>query len=114
MDLIKWEDENGAPQEIRVFSKVAHKWSLMASTLGFSPGEIDSIRRSHPNSDYDCVTTMLGQWFDDAVSLPYAQIYPKSWQGLIKLMEDSQVGEVAKELNTVLCSRRNSVKGNLI
>ena len=30
VDLIKWEDENGVQRELRIYSKIAHKWSEIA------------------------------------------------------------------------------------
>jgi hypothetical protein len=56
---------------------------------------------------------MLGRWFEDARSLLNAGRYPKSWQGLINLLEDAELGEVAEELKKALSSPQNSVRGNL-
>ena len=35
VDLIKWEDENGVKRELRIYSKIAHKWRQIATQLGF-------------------------------------------------------------------------------
>jgi hypothetical protein len=40
-------------------------------------------------------------------------MYPKSWEGLINLLEDAELGEVAEELKKALSSPQNSVRGNL-
>ena len=113
VDLIKWEDENGVKRELRIYSKIAHKWRQIATRLGFELGEIESIRKNYPFDDNDRVTAVLRWWFDNARNLPNASRYPKSWQGLINLLEDAELGEVAEELKKALFSPHNSVRGNL-
>ena len=112
VNLIKWRDDNGVPKELQIYSRIAHKWDVIASQLGLEPGEIKSIRSNYFD-DHDRVTDMLRRWFDDARSLPNAKSYPKSWDGLIELLKDARLSEVAEELHTALSSTHNSVKGNL-
>ena len=59
------------------------------------------------------MTAILRHWFDNAGRLCNAKMYPKSWQGLINLLGDSELGEVATELHKALSSPRNSVRKNL-
>ena len=113
VDLIKWEDENGVKRELRIYSKIAHKWRQIATQLGFELGEIESIRKNNPFDDHDRVTVVLGRWFDNARNLPNASRYPKSWQGLINLLEDAELGEVAEELKRALSSSWSSVRDYL-
>ena len=51
--LIEWKDESGATRKLKIYSKIAHKWNVIASLLGFELGEIDSIMKNYPFSDYD-------------------------------------------------------------
>ena len=101
VDLLKWEDENGVIRELKIYSKIAHRWRQIATQLGFELGEIDSIEENH-HRNHSRVTAVLSQWFDNAVNLPNASQYPKSWLGLINLLEDAELGEVAEELRTAL------------
>ena len=113
VDLIKWKDENGGERELRIYSKIAHRWRQIATRLGFELGEIESIRKNYPFDDNDRVTTVLGRWFENARSLSNARRHPKSWQGLINLLEDAELSEVAEEIYKALSSPKNSVRGNL-
>ena len=112
LDLIKWEDENGVKRELRIYSKIAHKWRQIATRLGFELGEIESVEADN-HTNYRCITAVLGRWFENAVNLPNGSRYPKSWQGLINLLEDTELGEVAGELKRVLSSPWNSMRDYL-
>ena len=112
VDLLKWEDENGVKRELRVYSKIAHRWRQIATRLGFGLGEIESVEENHHRND-SRITAVLSRWFENARSLSNASRYPKSWQGLINLLEDAELGEVAEEMKKVLSSSKNSVRGNL-
>ena len=112
VDLIKWEDESGVRRELRIYSKIAHKWRQIATRLGSELGEIESVEENH-RRNYSRITAVLRRWFENAKSLPNASRYPKSWQGLINLLEDAELGEVAEKLKKALFSPQNSVRGNL-
>jgi hypothetical protein len=112
IQLIKWKDENGLKKELRIYSEIAHKWKEIASLLlGLKQGQILTIENDHRQA-YSCITVVLGRWFENATHLPSARVYPKSWQGLIKLLNDVQLGEVSKELERTLSSQTNSVRDN--
>ena len=87
-------------------------WRQIATRLGFEPGQISAIDSDHRQT-FLCITAVLGQWLENADRLPNARNYPKSWQGLINLLKDVELGEVAEELIKALSSQKNSVKGNL-
>ena len=44
-----------------------------------------------------CCRTVLGQWLDDP-----PQGYPPTWVGLIELLDDSQLGQVASQVRNIL------------
>ena len=111
--LMEWKDENGATRKLKIYSNIAHKWDEIATLLGFELGEIGSIRRNCTIDDHGRVTDVLRRWFDDAINLPNASKYPKSWEGLVKLLNDAELGEVAKQLHTALSSTHSSVRRNL-
>ena len=112
VDLIKWEDENRDKRELRIYSKIVHKWRQIATQLGFELGEIESIDADYRTS-YCRITVVLGRWFENAKNIPNAGRYPKSWQGLINLLEDAELGEVAEELKRALSSPWNNVRDYL-
>lgn len=107
---MNWEDESRTIRSFKLYDKIAHKWNRIATRLGFELGEINSIESNYPHSDYKRVTAVFEVWFENAIGLPNADKYPKSWHGLINLLQDAELGEVATELYTALSSPRNSVR----
>ena len=99
-------------RELRIYSKIAHRWRQIATRLGFELGEIESVEENHHRND-SRITAILRRWFENARSLSNASRYPKSWQGLINLLEDAELGEVADEMIKALSSPKNGVRGNL-
>ena len=112
LDLIRWKDYNGVTKKLKIYSEVAHKWNEIATRLGFEPGKIVSLRNNFP-TDHDRVMDVFRHWLENAGDLPNAGDYPRSWCGLVKLLKDVELSELAKQLHTALCSTHNSVRGNL-
>ena len=111
LELIKWKDEDGVEKKLRIYSEIAHKWRQIASLMGLEPGQISAIEHDR-HETASCVTGVLQRWFEYAGQLPNAKDYPKSWRGLINLLKDAELGEIAKELKKALTSQTNSVRGN--
>jgi hypothetical protein len=63
VDLIKWEDENGVKKKLKIYSKVAHRWTQIATRLGFELGEIESVKENNRRNDSRitacCVKTVV-------------------------------------------------------
>ena len=95
-------------RELRIYPKIAHKWRQVATWLGLELGEIESINANY-RINYSRISAVFRQWFDNARNLPNSSKYPISWQGLINLLEDTELDEVAQELQRALDSPKNSV-----
>lgn len=115
LSLLEWQ--SGASGEetkkVRVFDDIAVRWNIVAERLGLEPGEIESIRRNK-HDDRERLTSVFGRWFENANMLPNKNKYPKNWTGLIRLLCDSDFGELAEKLRNALCAPFNSVKNNII
>ena len=112
LDLLRWWHELSGEKQLRLYSIISHRWKRIATRLGIEHGNIDSIDRQYHN-DRDKVIAVLGWWLDDAVNLPNSSRYPGSWQGLIELLHDAELGQPAVKLYTALSSPQSSVRGNL-
>jgi hypothetical protein len=77
LDLIKWKDENGLKKELRIYSKIGHRWKEIATRLGIELGQISAIERDCRETAL-CITAVLQRWFEHAAHLPNARDYTPS------------------------------------
>ena len=110
LEWIDWATRE--KKTVRVYNKVNWKWKNVAESLGLEPGEIESMRRNF-SSDDDRVTAVFRHWFDNANNLPNKNKYPKKWSGLIRLLNDSDLGELSEEVKTALSAASSNVRGTL-
>ena len=101
LSLLEWRVGSSGGNKVRVYDSAAAKWKLIAGNLGLEPGAITSIHHNNFD-DRGRVTAVFRHWFDNANSLPNRKKYPRKWSGLIKLLTDSQLAELAKKLETAL------------
>ena len=114
MSRLEWTDSGtGERKDIRVYKKAAAKWRDVADNLGFETGEIDGIGRSHFFKNDECVTDVFGRWLENANNLPNKNKYPKKWSGLIRLLSDSDLGQLSEEVKIALSATTSNVRGNL-
>ena len=95
--LIKWKDEQGQTQRFYLMDKIAYKWRTLGELLGLPFSKLQSVTADHRDKSEECCRAVLGQWLDNP-----PPDYPTTWQGLLELLEDSQLGQVVTELRNVL------------
>ena len=111
---LEWIDPtNGGRKCTKVYEKAASKWNRVAECLGMEHGEINSIRKNNPFSDDDRVGAVFREWFDNANNLANCKRYPKKWSGLIRLLRDSELGELSEEVSKALSAPSSNVRGTL-
>ena len=111
MSRLEWIDSaTGEKKSVRVYNRAAWRWRNVAESLGLEPGEIESIRRNH-FSDDERVTGVFRHWFDNANILPNKKLYPKKWSGLIRLLNDSDLGQLSEVVKNALSAASSNVRG---
>ena len=56
---------------------------------------------------------MFGRWLENASGMLHADKYPKSWDGLIRLLNDSELAELANKVTKAINSQENEVAKTL-
>ena len=97
LTLIKWKDEQGQTQRFYLMDKIASKWRTLGQLLSLPISKLQSLAAEHRDKHEECCRDVLGQWLDNP-----PPDYPTTWQGLLELLEDSQLGQVVSELRNVL------------
>ena len=96
LNIIKWEDESGKVQQFYLMEEIAHEWRTIGELVGLTYSKLQNLDHEYRDRFESC-RAVLDLWLDDPPPK-----YPATWQGLIDLLEKSQLDEVATELRTVL------------
>ena len=95
--MIKWRDDSGKTQRFYLIDKIASEWRSLGFLVGLRSSEIDRLSVEYRENAHECCRAVLGQWLDNP-----PQDYPHTWEGLMELLEDCKLVQVAAELKTVL------------
>ena len=96
--IIGWKDDQGQIQEYNLTDKISHKWRDIGSLIGLSLSELATISELFPNDPKECCQAVLGQWLDNP-----SPDYPATWQGLLHLLNENQLDQIASELRNLVC-----------
>ena len=108
LSSIEWKKSgsSNSAAKLTIYKAAKGKWNKIAQCLGLSI-------RQDSHDDYEQVTKVFQEWLDNANQLPNKKKYPKKWSGLIRLLEDSELGQLAEDLRCVLSAPFTDVRGNL-
>ena len=100
LSLMEW-NESGKIRKVQIYTEAAHRWMEIGQNLGLISGVLESIKRDN-HTDRDQLTTVLGEWMNNASKLPNSRRYPKIWSGLIQLLVDSDLADLADRVYKAL------------
>lgn len=108
---IEWKESGISDNKVTVYKAAKGKWKNIAQCLGLEPSEIQHIERDK-HDNHDRVVEVFLKWLENANQLPRHTKYPKKWSGLIRLLKDSELGQLAEDLQSALTAPVSDVKGN--
>ena len=111
LSRLVWMDGNDK-RIVKIYDESAHKWQEIGRELGLEVGALKSIGRDGFDDD-DRITTVLGKWYDNANKLPNGSKYPKTWKGLISLLSNSELDDVATKVHSALSAPISNIRGTL-
>ena len=97
---MEW-NEKGEMKKVRIYTEAAHKWMEIGQNLGLENGVLEGFDRDGHNN-YERVTKVLGEWMSNASNLPRCNQYPRTWSGLIQLLDVSGLGDLAGRVSKAL------------
>ena len=95
--LIRWRDDQGRTQRFYLMENISYKWRTIGELIGLSFSKLEGLAMEHHDKPEQCCRSVLGCWLENPPPR-----YPTMWQGLIELLEDSQLGEIVSQLRTAL------------
>ena len=97
LTLIKWNDASGTTQRFYLMNRISAKWRKIGKLLDLSAAQLQGISTEHLGNQEDCCSAVLLKWMENP-----PREYPVSWEGLMELLEDSELSQVVEELKTAL------------
>ena len=76
---------------------ISHEWRTIGERLDLTSSQLQSLAAEHRDKPKECCRAVLCLWLNNP-----PDEYPITWDGLIELLEDSQLGQVASELRKIL------------
>ena len=102
--MLEWKSRSSnKPVKVKVYNGARANWRLIAGLLGLEHNDIQGIDRRSAD-DNECVERVFDTWLKNANSLPNKKRYPKKWSELIRLLRDSDLGELAEDLERALAA----------
>ena len=102
LTLIKWKDDRGEIQHFYLQENISHKWRTIGGILDLTYSQLQSLADEHRDKPKECCRAVLGHWLENPPG-----DYPNTWQGLVDLLEDSQLGQVVAQLRNALSKATN-------
>ena len=98
--ILKWQDEQGRPQEFRLINKVCSRWKQFGTKLGFETAELEALDAQYHRDASVCWIRVIDRFLNKG-----SVVYPSTWDGLNSLLKDVGFADTAKELEKALPSR---------
>ena len=91
MTLIIWRDERGEEKQFRLKQSIMHRWRDVGDLV--VPRQLLDVWANDNRDAKARCTAVLSYWLDHP-----PRHYPATWEGLYKLLDHSELGQVATEL----------------
>ena len=92
LTVIWWRNEHGEVKTFHLKSKIHHEWRKVGSIV-CSRQQLVAWAKAKEKDSEDCCEEVLCHWLDHP-----RRPYTATWEGLYKLLEGSELGQVAADL----------------
>ena len=90
--VITWKDERGEVKKFWLKQSIMHRWRDVGDLVVPRQQFEVTLWANEKDAKARC-TAVLSHWLDHP-----PRHYPATWEGLYKLLDDSELGQVATEL----------------
>ena len=98
LTLLKWTDDEDQIQRLRLRDELCSKWRDAGILLGVSSGRLNGIFTYRLGDLQLCCSDVLLEWLQKAEMSSYSA----SWDGLLDLLEDLELIDVATKLRMAI------------
>ena len=97
LTLIEWKNEHGQKKKFRLKQLICHKWKELGCLLEIPLAMIHGWERKYREDPIDSINAVLTHWLETPTDY-----YADTWEGLDRLLNDAELGEVAEDLKQAL------------
>ena len=95
--FIEWRNERGEKKRFRLKELICHKWMEIGCLLEIPLPVLQSWETENLKNQLKCTNTVLSHWLENP-----NDYYPVSWEGLDRLLDNTELGQVAEDLKQAL------------
>ena len=97
--VLKWNDESGVQQSMRILDNVCNSWKDIAVLIGLDSSRIKAIETVRQLDPMECCRDVFDDWLKQGKGKGN---YEANLEGLQSLLEDITHGTLAKKLKDML------------
>ena len=99
MVFIQWRNEQGETETFRIKEQICSKWHDLGCLLDVPLSVLSSWEKKHLKDDLSCINEVLRKWLEEP-----NDSYPNTWEGLYRLLNHANLGQVAEDLKRALAN----------
>ena len=82
--------------------EIGNKWRTIGQQLNLLPSQLNEIASQFSDNATECCRAVLGEWLENSPT----DGYPATWEGLMELLEDCRLAQVAVILKAALAEAK--------
>ena len=98
--LIKYKEADGKEKNYRLLQSIQTKWKDIGRHLGIGSAVLNGYKSQHLGDIEEQCQEVFNHWRNAG-----AENYPFTWNGVLKILRDVQMGMVAERLEKALSNR---------
>jgi hypothetical protein len=92
LTLIEWQSQEGK-KRLRIKQSISSKWKEVGILLEIDKSLLDSWEKQYFHDSLECCNAVFSYWLNNP-----CKSYPCTWDGVCRLLDNSQFGEVAAQV----------------
>ena len=97
LTLIEWQNRKGEKELLRIKQSICSKWREVGILLQIDPSLLDGWEKQYIRDSVECCNAVLSYWLNNP-----CDSYPCTWDGVCRLLDHAQFGQIAAELKEAL------------
>ena len=94
-------DDQGQTQKFRLREMISYKWRDLGILTKLTPSGLENISEKNRGDSEKCCQDVLDKWLENP-----PKGYPNTWSGLIELLDDCRLTQIAEDLRNIIVNTK--------